>query len=50
MCGYLRKYFKILINQGRKCPEQENQQEHENESQKIKHIEAKTLKCNTLLP
>lgn len=49
-CGYLRKYFKMLINQGRKYPEQENQQERENESQKVKHIQAKTHKCNTLLP
>jgi len=48
-CGYLRKYFKILINEGRKYPEQGNQQEHENGSQKVKHIEAKTCKCNTLL-
>jgi hypothetical protein len=49
-CGYGRKYFKILINQGRKYPEQENQQERENESQKVKHIEAKTHKYKTLLP
>jgi glutamyl/glutaminyl-tRNA synthetase len=47
---YLRKYFKILINQGRKYPEQENQQECENESQKVKHVEAKTHKYDTLLP
>jgi len=50
MCGYLRIYFKILINQGRNYPEHGNQQEHENESNKVKHTEVKMCKCNTLLP
>jgi hypothetical protein len=44
------KYFEILINQGRNYQGKENKQEHENESQKVKQIEAKTFKYIILLP